>query len=36
MSMNVFIDTNVLIDVLAKREPFYADSACARIRQRTT
>ncbi|OHB62153.1 MAG: hypothetical protein A2Y76_00750 [Planctomycetes bacterium RBG_13_60_9] len=27
MSMNVFIDTNVLIDVLAKREPFYADSA---------
>lgn len=26
MSMNVFIDTNVLIDVLAKREPFYADS----------
>jgi predicted nucleic acid-binding protein len=27
MSMNVSIDTNVLIDVLAKREPFYADSA---------
>jgi predicted nucleic acid-binding protein len=27
MSMNVFVDTNVLIDVLAKREPFYADSA---------
>jgi predicted nucleic acid-binding protein len=26
MSMNVLIDTNVLIDVLAKREPFYADS----------
>ncbi len=26
MSMNVFIDTNVLIDVLAKREPFYTDS----------
>lgn len=25
--MNVFLDTNVLIDVLAKREPFYADSA---------
>ena len=27
MSVDVFIDTNVLIDVLAKREPFYADSA---------
>lgn len=27
MSMDVFIDTNVLIDVLTKREPFYADSA---------
>ena len=27
MSRNVFIDTNVLIDVLAEREPFYADSA---------
>ncbi len=26
MSRNVFIDTNVLIDVLARREPFYADS----------
>ncbi len=25
--MNVFIDTNVLLDVLAKREPFYDDSA---------
>jgi predicted nucleic acid-binding protein len=25
--MNVFIDTNVLLDVLARREPFYADSA---------
>lgn len=25
--MKVFFDTNVLIDVLAKREPFYADSA---------
>lgn len=25
--MNVFIDTNVLLDVLAKREPFYRDSA---------
>src|SRR5690242_34852 len=25
--MNVFIDTNVLIDVIAKRKPFYADSA---------
>jgi predicted nucleic acid-binding protein len=27
MSMDVFLDTNVLIDVLAKREPFYEDSA---------
>jgi len=27
VSVKVFIDTNVLIDVLAKREPFYADSA---------
>jgi predicted nucleic acid-binding protein len=26
MSRNVFVDTNVLIDVLAKREPFYPDS----------
>lgn len=25
--MNAFIDTNVLLDVLAKREPFYKDSA---------
>lgn len=25
--MNVFVDTNVLLDVLAKREPFYNDSA---------
>jgi predicted nucleic acid-binding protein len=25
--MKVFIDTNVLFDVLAKREPFFADSA---------
>jgi predicted nucleic acid-binding protein len=25
--VNVFIDTNVLLDVLARREPFYADSA---------
>lgn len=25
--MKVFLDTNVLIDVLAKRQPFYADSA---------
>ena len=25
--MNVFIDTNVLLDVLAKRAPFYEDSA---------
>ena len=25
--MRVFIDTNVLIDVIAERKPFYADSA---------
>ena len=25
--MKVFIDTNVLLDVLARREPFYADAA---------
>jgi predicted nucleic acid-binding protein len=25
--VNVFIDTNILLDVLARREPFYADSA---------
>ena len=25
--MRVFCDTNVLLDVLARREPFYADSA---------
>lgn len=25
--MNVFVDTNVLLDVLGKRAPFYADSA---------
>ena len=25
--MNVFIDTNILLDVLAHRDPFYADSA---------
>lgn len=25
--MKVFIDTNVLLDVLAKRDPFFADSA---------
>ncbi|MDD4890478.1 MAG: PIN domain-containing protein [Phycisphaerae bacterium] len=25
--MKVFVDTNVLLDVLARREPFYADSA---------
>jgi predicted nucleic acid-binding protein len=24
--MNVFVDTNVLLDVLARREPFYRDS----------
>ena len=25
--MNVFVDTNVLLDVLARREPYYDDSA---------
>jgi predicted nucleic acid-binding protein len=25
--MNVFLDTNILLDVLARREPFLADSA---------
>lgn len=25
--MKVFVDTNVLLDVLARREPFYSDSA---------
>ena len=25
--MKVFVDTNVLLDVLAKREPFYEDAA---------
>lgn len=25
--MKTFVDTNVLVDVLSKREPFYADSA---------
>jgi predicted nucleic acid-binding protein len=25
--MDVFVDTNVLLDVLAKRQPFYEDSA---------
>ena len=25
--MNVFVDTNILLDVLARREPFYAESA---------
>lgn len=25
--MNVFVDTNVLLDVLARREPFYESSA---------
>lgn len=24
--MNVFIDTNILIDLLAKREPFYQNA----------
>jgi predicted nucleic acid-binding protein len=25
--MRIFVDTNVLLDVLAKREPFYVDAA---------
>ena len=25
--MNVLVDTNIVLDVLARREPFYADSA---------
>jgi predicted nucleic acid-binding protein len=25
--VNVLVDTNILLDVLARREPFYADSA---------
>lgn len=25
--MNAFVDTNVLLDVIARREPFYHDSA---------
>jgi predicted nucleic acid-binding protein len=25
--MNVFLDTNILLDVLARREPYYTDSA---------
>ncbi|MEX0611447.1 MAG: PIN domain-containing protein [Pirellulales bacterium] len=25
--MKVFLDTNILLDVLARRQPFYADSA---------
>ena len=25
--MKVFVDTNVLLDVLARREPFYSDAA---------
>ena len=25
--MKVFVDTNILLDVLGRREPFYADSA---------
>lgn len=27
MSVKVFVDTDVLVDVLARREPFYRDSA---------
>lgn len=25
--MNIFLDTNILLDILARREPFYANSA---------
>ncbi len=34
--MKAFIDTNVLLDVLACRDPFYADSAIVTLRSRTT
>lgn len=27
MSMKIFVDTNVMVDLLARREPFYADTA---------
>lgn len=27
MSMKIFVDTNVMVDLLARREPFYADAA---------
>ena len=26
--MKIFVDTNVMVDLLARREPFYADAAC--------
>lgn len=27
MSIKIFVDTNVMVDLLARREPFYADAA---------
>lgn len=27
MSIRIFVDTNVMVDLLARREPFYADAA---------
>lgn len=27
MHMKVFVDTNVMVDLLVRREPFYADTA---------
>lgn len=27
MNMKIFVDTNVMVDLLARREPFYADAA---------
>lgn len=27
MNMKVFVDTNVMVDLLARREPFYTDAA---------
>lgn len=27
MSTKIFVDTNVMVDLLARREPFYADAA---------
>lgn len=27
MSTKIFVDTNVMVDLLVQREPFYADAA---------